>query len=365
VPGSDELNCRLGRGGFVKERDDGIKVKGSTAKRLWRSAFRNTPSALIEGLAPSGLLAPLYHTVSDHPPAHVRHLYRCRGIKQFRDELNLLLKQFRPVSLEELAHYILAQEPLPRHSLFLSFDDGLRECIEYVAPVCRAKGVPVTFFLASAFIGNRTLCFRHKASLLIEKCSRRPEQATGIRADGRTFNCFEDLRAFVFGVQYKDAHLLDDIARQLEVDFDDYLRRERPYLDEEDVHSLTNQGFSIGGHSVDHPPYAQITLEEQLSQTADCMRNLKAAFSMPISPFAFPFTADGVSDEFIRQAFGSGSVDMMFYTGSLRSRRDNRVIWRFGVESVDLPLIDFWKNEIASQQWQRLRRFTRRLGFLT
>ena len=55
--------------------------------------------------------------------------------------------------------------------MFLSFDDGLREIANEIAPLCRQVGVPATFFVNSASLDNRFLCFRNKASLLIEKLS--------------------------------------------------------------------------------------------------------------------------------------------------------------------------------------------------
>jgi peptidoglycan/xylan/chitin deacetylase (PgdA/CDA1 family) len=319
---------------------------------LWHSAFRAAPSQVVSRLTPAELVAPCYHLVSDRAPAHVRHLFECRTVNQFKAELDWLLRRFNPISLQDLSSRITANEPLPARSLFLSFDDGLRECVDIVAPVCRAKGVPVTFFLSTAFIGNRSLCYRHKASLLIEKYF---QQDARIRKGNTTSHA--DFRTYVLGISYGNSAEIDKCAEQMEVSFEQYLKSERPYLEAEDVLTLIRQGFSIGGHSVDHPPYAKLPLDRQLAQTADCLQDLTAMFPLPIRSFAFPFLADGVSEQFIDTIFSSRTVDLLFYTGALRPNHNGKVIWRFGVESGKESLARNWKRNVGRQQMDRMRQF--------
>jgi peptidoglycan/xylan/chitin deacetylase (PgdA/CDA1 family) len=311
------------------------------------------PIRFVRQWTPSNLLAPCYHLVSDDPPAHVRHLYRCRNVREFKDDLDWLLRRFKPLTLQDVNDCVTAHRPVPEGSLFLSFDDGLRECAEVVAPICRAKGVPVTFFLSTAFLGNRALCYRHKASVLIDRY-RTPPSAKANQTGGMFPHSAPEFRSFVLGVRYRDAHLLDECAQQLDVDFESYLSASRPYLDEADVTALLGEGFSIGGHSVDHPPYAEIPLEGQLAQTSECVGYLQSRFQPTVASFAFPFVADGVPQQFIDQAFSSKLVDLMFYTGALRHNCEGRLIWRFGVESSGPRLDAAWRKEIGTQQFNRV-----------
>src|SRR5690242_8692376 len=128
-------------------------------RRTWRQSFEAMPLLVIRSLTRRGVIAPCYHLVSDRPPLHVRYLYECRGEQDFRAELDLLLRHFKPLSLTELARAIERDGRAPDGSLFLTFDDGFREASEYIAPICLEKGVPATFFLNTAFLDNRTLCF--------------------------------------------------------------------------------------------------------------------------------------------------------------------------------------------------------------
>jgi peptidoglycan/xylan/chitin deacetylase (PgdA/CDA1 family) len=324
------------------------------ARAVWDSAFRAAPVGLVARLTPSGLTAPCYHLVSDRPPPHVRHLYECRNVSQFKAELDWLLKRFKPVSLEDLQAASNAGKPLPERPIFFSFDDGLRECIDIVAPILRAKGVPVTFFISTGFVGNRSLCYRHKASLLVETYLQ-SGGARKVQTRNGEIASFDEFRRRVLQVKYADAIELDEYADQLGLHFDEYLSNERPYLDENDIASLISQGFSIGGHSVDHPRYSEIPFESQVAQTLDCLYALNARFSLPVRSFAFPFLADGVAERFMERMLSPEALDLIFYTGSVRPDHNRRVIWRFGVETRNHSFAKTWKHNVGRYQMVQVR----------
>ena len=121
-----------------------------SAKRLFE---RKTPCFL-----------PFYHAVSDEKLPHVLN-YPYRNILQFEKELDFFLKYFQPVLLEELISGKCSGEK----GFHLSFDDGLRECAEVIAPVLLKKGIPATFFLNSAFVDNKALFHKYKASLVLNR----------------------------------------------------------------------------------------------------------------------------------------------------------------------------------------------------
>jgi peptidoglycan/xylan/chitin deacetylase (PgdA/CDA1 family) len=257
-------------------------------------------------------------------------------VDEFERELDWMLKKFCPVSLEEVAAAVQLGSPLPEKSFFLSFDDGFREMAEIVAPICRRKGVPATFFLNPDFLDNRKLCYRHKASVLLDAFSRmEPARVRVIveevaRRNNLRFS--QDVRKFVLGIRYPEAKTLDDAAQLAGVDFAEFLRVERPYLTSQQVRALIADGFSIGAHSMDHPRYSDISLEQQLSQTRDSIGFLQKNYGMKRRAFAFPFTSDNVSEEFYQQIFAEKTCDIIFSIGALPRHPGWPVVERFGVE---------------------------------
>ena len=187
-------------------------------------------------------------------------------------ELDWLLERFEPIGLDEIARTVSSGQPLPKKSfLFLSFDDGFREMAELVAPICQRKRIPAAFFLTTDFLDNRKLGYRHKASVLLEHLGRSgTEKATQIiqsaaQQHGVAFT--DDWRTFVLGLRYAQVGVIDTAAKLAGLDFDDYLRTERPYLTCGQVRELMRAGFGIGAHSLDHPRYSEITEDEQVRQT--------------------------------------------------------------------------------------------------
>ena len=93
---------------------------------------------------------------------------------------------------------------------------------EVVAPICLEKGAPATFFLTTAYLDNRTLGFRHKASVLIDACDRighaRSTEALtswATRRDIPASGLADSFRLFFRSIVYARRELLDEAAEIL------------------------------------------------------------------------------------------------------------------------------------------------------
>jgi len=245
---------------------------------------------------PGGVLFPYGHIVSDAAPPHVRNLYAVPGISKFRTDLEDLCRMSRPLQLAELDELPGSREKgTSRGGFLLSFDDGMREVYELIAPVLREKGLPAIFFLNSAMIDNKRLMWRHKISLLMDRSKEQPG-----RVPPQLAGCpGTSLPGKLNALRYEDEGLIDELAIFFEVDFEDYLRRQRPYLTSEQVQELEGWGFEIGAHSESHPYFCELDRAEQERQIAACV-NFIRALGLPCRSFAFPFHDDGVSESLFR-----------------------------------------------------------------
>lgn len=312
----------------------------SFLRRTLALGIRRLPGKTLAELAGSHLVAPCYHIVTDDSPAHVRHLYRPVGVSEFESDLEYLARHFHPLTLPDLHRIGSEGRPVPKRSFFLSFDDGFREISEIVAPICKKKGIPATFFLTTGFLNNASLGFRHKASVLIDFCLER-----GIPVDAPALGPLrntcapgkQDLRELLLSIQYGQAAILDECAKNLGIDWFQYLRDYTPYVTTNQVQLLLRDGFSIGGHSVNHPMYGQLSLECQIRETADCLQALTDRFALTTKAFAFPFVSDGVEDAFYEQAFRRGIFDLVFCIGRMPNSTLGPAFQRFGVESDTAP----------------------------
>ena len=266
------------------------------------------------------------------------NLYSFRSVRQFKRDLDVLLRFFRPLSLQDLLRSLEDNETSLRNSFILTFDDGLRECYDVIAPILKSYGVPAIFFLCSAFIDNKELAYDHKKSLLVRLvknggCSS--IQKSEIDAALRNIGIVDTgVGAGLLRVDYCRREILDQIAGILEYDFAAYLKTIQPYLTSDQVVAMLQQGHSVGAHSIDHPRYADVSLGEQLRQTRASVRFVKERFGLDYGAFSFPHSDAHVSNEFFRELFADGEVDVCFGNQGLLEDDVRRNIQRSSMEEA-------------------------------
>jgi len=257
---------------------------------------------------------PLYHAISEQPSPFVKHVGVWRSVEQFQADLDFLLKHYEPVSLNQLKEH----KETKKTPLHLTFDDGLKECFEYVAPILEAKGIPATFFVNSAFVDNKALFFRYKASLLLERMKEEETIAESLHEWKQNQGTDTSGPSYLLNIRYHQSHLLDDLAEWLGIRFADELEAQPCYMSKEELAILQNKGFTIGAHSIDHPRYDALPLEEQLRQTLESLSYVQQHFSPECATFAFPFTDFQIRHTFFERLAESGLCDLSFGCAGLK-----------------------------------------------
>ena len=233
--------------------------------------------------------------VTNEDNEHLSQLYTIKTIEEFKYDLDFLLKHFKPISLQQLIELNKSGQKPKEKCFHLTFDDGLKELYSIVAPILKEKNIPATFFINTDFLDNQQLFYRFKANLLAEKYA----------ANG------------MLDLPYGEEKSMNELAETLYFSFDDYLKKEQPYLTTNQVQELINAGFTIGGHSTNHPLYKSITEEEQINQTLESVNVLVNKFKLDYKVFSFPFTDDGVRQNFYDKV--NPQLDLTFGTAGLKT----------------------------------------------
>ena len=286
----------------------------SASKRILHFASYCIPRGALGKITRFPELAPFYHIVSDEQVPHVKHLFGYRTIHQFKKDMEFLLRYYHPITIHDILVYARTGDRLPEKSFFLSFDDGLRENYDIIAPILKEMGIPASFFVATAALDNADMIYRHKASLLVDHLvTLQPKNISGARSvlakHGIQNN---DSAAGVLSVKYKGRDVLDELARSFDLDFNEYLAQKRPYLSTSEIKRLISEGFTVGAHSIDHPFYAELSIEEQLRQTKESVNAVTQVFELNYRTFAFPFGDKGVSKRFFSRVLAEDTVDIVF-----------------------------------------------------
>jgi peptidoglycan/xylan/chitin deacetylase (PgdA/CDA1 family) len=265
---------------------------------------------------PAGILLPSGHIVGDVVPPHVQNLLRVPTLAMFRSHIDFLAKHYCALSPGDLERTVNScEDKIPPRYFVLSFDDGMREIYEVIAPFLREQGIPAIFFINSNTIDNKQLMWRHKVSLLIARAQQNNRHVPTALAGypGKT------LCAKLLSVRFADRHILDEIASLLDVDFDEYLRTNRPYMTTSQVVELARQGFEFGSHSASHPYFNELSVESQQEEISKSVGFIRA-LGIPCRYFAFPFHDNGVPISLFNYM---KSLGLLFSFGTSDARVDS------------------------------------------
>lgn len=299
------------------------------------------PTRYLLRSMPFDVMLPFYHAVSDEPMPHIRQLYPIKTLKAFRQDLDFLLAHFEPLDYPAFAAHVEKGFPGSKPKMLLSFDDGLREVADLIAPVLSEKGVPAMVFCNSAFIDNSDLFYRYKVSLLLDAAAGSAEVERLLLTTMRQLSTAQSkvpqrsLRQQLLGLSYAQKPLLDSLAESIDLDFNAFLKSQRPYLDEQQIRTLIAAGHHIGGHSIDHPMYMHLPLEEQLRQTQTCIDEVQRRFRLNYRIFSFPFTDHGVGSRFFKQLDQQGIADYTFGCAGIKGDEASRHYQRVALEMAD------------------------------
>jgi peptidoglycan/xylan/chitin deacetylase (PgdA/CDA1 family) len=285
---------------------------------------------------------PFYHVVSNEKLPHILN-YNYRNTLGFEKELDFFLKYFKPVSLAEL----ISNKDSGVKIFHLSFDDGLKECAEIIAPILLKRGIPATFFINPGFVDNQKLFHKYKASLILNRLKISTDFQAEQLLNKQDLNGEKILKATIL-----QENILDEAAEILGINFKDFLEKQKPYLTTTQILNLQSQGFSIGAHSFNHPEFWKIPEKEQMDEVKKSMNWLVEKVNPAIKAFAFPFTDSGVSLKVLKELKNEDICDVTFGTAGIKYDELEFHFQRYPVEQPG----DFLQNLKAELVYFALRK---------
>lgn len=313
----------------------------SLLKSIYYKCSSALPLALLKKLSPATCLLPYHHIVSDEEVLHIKYLYDYKNIIQFKNDLEILLKNFKPISADNLIGHIGKNNELPKNTFLLTFDDGFREVYDVVAPILETKGIPAIFFINPAFINNKKLFYRSKASLLIHELLKNKNNKGIIQEFkkllGSYENSIEELIALLKKLNNADETLMNNLAQKVSLSFEDYLEQKKPFLTTDQLILLGKRGFTIGAHSWDHPYYDQISFEDQLEQTVSSCNFVKEKTGQAQVTFSFPYSDAKLSQNLFNELKKTG-IDLIFGIQNQKEELNNNMVHRFNAERPGINL---------------------------
>ena len=313
--------------------------------------LKNVPLRFLISLTRQNVIFPFYHAVSNSEVIHIKHLYNVRTSKAFEKDLDFFLKYYEPIDYYQFIDNIVKNKTFKKNSFLLSFDDGLSEFNNIIAPILKKKGIPAICFLNSAFIDNKDLFFRYKESVLIHHLKNSELSQSLIKEIGLWFKqrniIFNGNFNSLLSINYCERNCIDNFAKLIGIDFNEYLEKYKPYLSTAQINSLITQGFVFGAHSIDHPLYSSLLESEQIIQTETSIKEITAKFDLNYRIFSFPFTDFNVKESFFNKVFSKDNqiADLTFGCAGLKRDSCSRNVQRIPIEMDSFSAKDIVTGE--------------------
>jgi len=225
----------------------------------------------------------------------------------FRAVLRFLREQTNVVGLDD---YCSGRLSMNRVNVVITFDDGYKSWASTAAPALREIGLPATFFVCSGFLG------------LSEKEER------------------------------------DFIQTRLKK-----VQKTTGALEKEGVMQLSSQGFTIGGHTINHVNLGKITGRAQLvREIGEDKRKLESLIGKELRFFSYPYGACHTPEVNVVEVVKAAGYEAAVTTRhGFNTERTDRFLLRRELTPLPMPIAVFKARVLGNydaisglkQMWHR------------
>ncbi len=277
-----------------------------------------------------------YHTVNNEKLNYLDNLFSFKNEKHFKNDIELLLNNYQPLNPDFFLKDFKYNQ-IPKNHFLLTFDDGLSQIFDVVAPILYEKKISAIFFVNPHYIDNKNFFVRHVISVLIDiilnnkydkEIIQEINYLLSLKKSSSKSLLINDLKK----INFDSENILLRITELLKVDINTELKKKKPFISKNQIKEMIDMGFYFGGHTMTHPRLNTINYNDQKKEIIDSINWLKLNFKINYSFFAFPYTDRGISKKLIKSIFKYDNSSIVFGNSGLKKDFDERIIQRFSLE---------------------------------
>lgn len=277
-----------------------------------------------------------YHTVNNEKLNYLDNLFSFKNEKHFKNDIELLLNNYQPLNPDFFLKDFKYNQ-IPKNHFLLTFDDGLSQIFDVIAPILYEKKISAIFFVNPHYIDNKNFFVRHVISVLIDiilnnkydkEIIQEINYLLSLKKSSSKSLLINDLKK----INFDSENILLRITELLKVDINTELKKKKPFISKNQIKEMIDMGFYFGGHTMTHPRLNTINYNDQKKEIFDSINWLKLNFKINYSFFAFPYTDRGISKKLIKSIFKYDNSSIVFGNSGLKKDFDERIIQRFSLE---------------------------------
>lgn len=285
---------------------------------------------LAAGLRARGAAILMYHSVLDEPLQSANFLGdTAHSCDVFRAQMELLSREFHPVSLDQVAGFVAGKTDLPSRAVAVTFDDGYADNFEVVAPILRELGIPATFYVTVDCIERRELPWPARLRFAFRTTRSEP----WLSASGKTFSLKtpEDReRAYLHACELccrlsGTAQREFVCSRERELETASSPSPGMAMMTPDQLRGLRQEGHIVASHTMTHPNVAQLAAPEAQYELSQSKLRLEAMLGKPVRHFSYPCPAlwPHWTEQTAAQCAAAGYETSVTTLGGLAKKGDN------------------------------------------
>jgi peptidoglycan/xylan/chitin deacetylase (PgdA/CDA1 family) len=283
---------------------------------------------VASGLTAKGVAILMYHSVVDDPDAHREILGGIgHSTSVFEQQVELLAREFHPISLEEAMLFVQGQGDVARRSVVVTFDDGYADNYQVAMPVLNRVGVPATFYITVDCVEQKKLPWPSRLRFALFTT----RHAAWLDPDGQSWSLQESvLRSKAFDRASEYCSQLagieqDQFVASTECQLHSTLAQGPLMMTWDEVRATVKQGHIIGSHSLSHPNMAHINEDALQRELTESKKILERELGVPVVHFSYPCPAlqPHWSERTVQMSQQSGYQTAVTTNGGLARRNDN------------------------------------------
>jgi peptidoglycan/xylan/chitin deacetylase (PgdA/CDA1 family) len=299
-----------------------------------------------------GLTVLTYHRIA-HPGADLLYDPVISATPEsFRAQVDWLFHRVRLLTLDEVIAQIETRTPWREPVMLITFDDAYRDNFDQAVPILRARKVPATFFVPTAFLDSPRLPWWDHVACVIKqtavsrltlKRNRTGDSAPieiDLQAQSRNAAIMTIINAFLDGTIAEERWFLEQLTESARVAIDSETLGRQIFMTWDQVRDLadSHDGLTIGSHAHSHRKLAGLDRDTQFHELTNSKQILEARLGRSIKALAYPYGWPGTYTAETRTLAAQAGYGLAFSSleGINRlSNFDRYEIRRLGVGSAD------------------------------
>jgi peptidoglycan/xylan/chitin deacetylase (PgdA/CDA1 family) len=207
----------------------------------------------------------------------------------FRDQLEIVARRFRVLSLDEILRAWSQGGALPDGATAITFDDGYLNNIEQAAPILQSMSLPATFFVTTGFVDGTHRPWWFDLRRAVERAPSLAwpgERATPTSTPAEKRMAIVAWEARLKSLRHEErATILSSLTSTGRADE----RTAYPLMTWEDARRLGAQGFAVGPHTVSHPSLGHENEARVVAEVDESVKRIRSEIGAAPLAFSYPY----------------------------------------------------------------------------